>query len=110
MEKGGLMEKAVLDYILTCTFAAFIGETLGFPWGLDGIFLLVELLLFLFGYFYSLRSFADDYARWLKEPAEPQVPLGMIHPRKARARFEFRHAGIPETFVGDSGSIPVGAR
>ena len=77
MEKGGLMEKAVLDYILTCTFAAFIGETLGFPWGLDGIFLLV-LLPFLFGYFYFLRSFADDYARWLKEPAEPQVPLGMI--------------------------------
>ena len=72
------MEKAVLDYILTCTFAALIGETLGFPWGLDGIFLLVELLLFLFGYFYFLRLFADDYARWLKEPAEPPVPLDMI--------------------------------
>ena len=71
------MENAVLDYILTCAFAALIGETLGFPWGLDGIFLLV-LLPFLFGYFYFLRSFADDYARWLKEPAEPQVPLGMI--------------------------------
>ena len=75
------MEKVVLDYILTCTFAALIGETLGFPWGLDGIFPLVlplVLLPFLFGYFYFLRSFADDYARWLKEPAEPQVPFGMI--------------------------------
>ena len=71
------MEKAVLDYILTCTFAALIGETLGFPWGLDGIFLLV-LLPFLFGYFYFLRSFANDYARWLKEPADPRGPLGVI--------------------------------
>ena len=71
------MEKAVLDYILTCAFAALIGETLGFPGGLDGIFLLV-LLPFLFGYFYFLRSFANDYARWLKEPAGPRGPLGMI--------------------------------
>lgn len=71
------MEKVVLDYILTCTFAALIGETLGFPGGLDSIFLLV-LLPFLFGYFYFLRSFADDYARWLKEPADPRSPLGVI--------------------------------
>ncbi len=104
------MEKAVLDYILTCTFAALIGETLGFPWGLDGSFFFLFLLVFLFGYFYFLRSFADDYARWLKEPAEPQVPLGVIHPRKARARFAFRHAGIPDAYVGDSGMIPDGAR
>lgn len=103
------MEKAVLDYILTCTFAALIGETLGFPQGLDGIFL-IGFSPFVFGYFYFLRSFANDYARWLKEPAEPRVPLGAIHPRKARARFEFRHAGIPDAYVGDSGSIPVGAR
>jgi len=72
------MQKAVLDYIMTCTFAALIGETLGYPGGLDGIFRLVFLLPSLFGYFYFLRSFAVDYARWLKEPAEPLVSLGMI--------------------------------
>ena len=71
------MENVVFDYILTCAFAALIGETLGFPGGLDGIFLLV-FLPFLFGYFYFLRSFANDYARWLKEPADPRGPLGMI--------------------------------
>ena len=71
------MEKAVSDYILTCTFAALIGELIGVGPGPGDISLLF-LLPCVFGYFSFLLSFARDYTLWLEEPAEPQVPLGMI--------------------------------
>ena len=103
------MGRPWVAYVMTLCFGAAAGEGAGL-YSADNLGGFILCALRVAGMAYGVWVFHRDYTAWLLSADEPSVPLGAIHPRKARARFEFRHAGIPDAYVGDSGSIPVGAR
>jgi hypothetical protein len=97
----------VFPYVATLGFGALTGEVAAFPYSILAGLLFASVTTATA--FFAL-VFYDSYARWLLGPEPVRVPLGVMHPRKSRARLEQYPHEIPDAYRGDSGSIPVGAR